>query len=314
MPSFLRQFSTIHKAKRTKIQQTLPSGRRCFQFKDSDIDFPSTTIQQTRTMTEETTTSTTTATIKEDQNCSREELTELVRAIKFAKPDASQRAVHREISEELSKKDGFEFLVNVQLNDVKKIWKKALQQQQPPKEAPSDGVMKLYTVGDGTVRRLAQEYSQAAAAAAVAKEAEEMKNYVHLFLDVPADNSGSRPHQALINFHDNKNKNDNANNNKKGSIADERGEIVKIQMAAGSEEDQNPMLLYNQDRSQKTFIHPDTNDDDGYQRIQKWIREEGVGGALGVAGGTKAYFYSHYHKRKNIISVDVSSLAPPQAW
>ena len=42
--------------------------------------------------------------------------------------------------------------------------------------------MKLYTVGDGTVRMLAQEYSQAAAAEAMAKEAEsqeQLKHYVH---------------------------------------------------------------------------------------------------------------------------------------
>ena len=272
-------------------------------------------------MTEETTTSAAAATKEEELCCTREELTELVRAIKFAKPDASQRAVHREISEQLSQKDKFGFLANVKLNDVKRVWKKALQQQQhqqPPAAAaaaPDGGVMKLYTVGDGTVRTLAQEYSQAAAAAAMAESQEELKNYVHLFLDVPMDSSGSRPHQALINFHDNNSKNNKKNNGntKKGDAANDRGEIVKIQIAAGPEDEALPMLLYNQDRSHKTFIHPDPKDD-GYQRIQNWIRAEGAGGALGATGGTKAYFYSHYHKRKNIISVDVSSLAPPQSW
>jgi hypothetical protein len=52
---------------------------------------------------------------------SREELLELARAIKFAKPDASQKQVHEEISLELSQKESFEFLKNVTLNEVKKV-------------------------------------------------------------------------------------------------------------------------------------------------------------------------------------------------
>ena len=79
---------------------------------------------------------------------SRDELTELVRAIKFAKPDASQRDVFKEITEVIACSSSFNssstdksssssenvnsrvgeylFLKDaVQLNDVKKVWKKA---------------------------------------------------------------------------------------------------------------------------------------------------------------------------------------------
>ena len=257
--------------------------------------------------------------------CSREELTELARAIKFAKPEESMRSVHREISQDLSKKEGFEFLKQVKLNDVKRVWKKAVSsaaQQQQQASVPDDGeMMKLYTVGDGTVRTLAKEYSQTAAAqaaAAAAKEEKEqqaaMENYVHVFLDVPADRSGSRPHQALINFHDNDSTNSETVTEAQGD--DSRGEIVKIQMAASADDTPYPMLMYNVDRSRKTFIHPDPQDD-GYQKIRDFIINEGIGGALGSAGGKKAYFYSHITERKkgaDVISIDVSELAPPQPW
>lgn len=275
--------------------------------------------------------------------CSRQELTELVGVIKFAKPDASMRSVHREISQELSKKEGFEFLAKIQWNDVKKVWKKAVasasQQQQTqtqqhatnnnamlPELVAGMDVLKLYTVGDASVRSLAQQYSQAAAAAEAAKCEESnqlLEHYVHVFEGVPMDKSGSRPHQAIINFNDNHAKkkptadeNSESNNNK--STDDSRGEIVKIQVAASLDDTPHPMLLYNADRSLKTCIHPDP-EDDGYQRIRTMIVKDGVGGALGVSGGTKAYFFARLTKPKNqgattIISVDVSGLAPVQTW
>ncbi|CAB9515349.1 expressed unknown protein [Seminavis robusta] len=266
---------------------------------------------------------------KDSSSCTREELTELVRAIKFAKPDASMRAVHREISQELSKKAGFEFLSQIGLNDVKKIWKKAVTAAN--KQTSSD-VLKLYTVGDASVRLLAQEYSQTAAASEAAKTNEDgklmLENFVHLFDGVPMDRSGSRPHQALINFNDNNQKkqseeknssgDEKKDDNNNGSSKDERGIIVKVQVAASDDESVlYPMLLYSQDRSLKTFIHPDP-EDDGYQKIRKWIMEDGKGGSLGHTGGNKAYFYARLTKRKkgagSIISVDVTGLAPEQTW
>ena len=290
-------------------------------------------------------------------SCSKDDLLALVRAIKFAKPDASMRSVHREISQELSQKEGFGFLKEVQLQDVKKVWKKAVAEAssnppkggQPQPSSQEEEVLKLYTVGDGSVQTLAKEYSRlmAAEAAAAAQSGQTQQqdmheNYVHVFVDVPADRSGSKPHQALINFQDNNNNNSsdsttnnnnnkkkkkgkhNTNNNKKKKTTTEDKSsssnaslVVKIQVAASPSPDvQFPMLLYNADRSVKTFIHP-TKEDNGYERIHDWIVQKGQGGALGAEGGTKAYFYTHRTVRTDgpdVISIDVSQLAPPQTW
>lgn len=319
------------------------------------------------------------------ENCwTHEDLIDLIRAVKFSNKDASMRVVHNEITTQMSKTESFEFLQHVKLNDVKKVWKKALsgapssavekkiaattstntntgaddddEKSKKPnvnaKNANDDilqqssgrgSVVKFYTVGDGSVKTLAEEYTLKAAAAAqmeASKELEEeLKNYVHCFLDVPADKSGTRPHQALINFNDTRTNHKKVNDGVAGGgsgskkdVSDGR-EIVKIQMAApipGMTE-KTPMLLYNFDRSARTFIHPCTdvnnsegdNDDadaeDGYDKIRNLIIKEGVSGALS-GGGTKAYFYCRITRRngvgeKDIVSVDiVSGLAPTQRW
>jgi len=306
----------------------------------------------------------------------KEDLIDLVCAVKFSNPDASIRTVHREITEKMALNESFNFLKDVKLNDVKKVWKKAnaslgesnltAASDSLPAEtnsklnADNNQILKFYTVGDGSVRTLAQNYSAAAAetaaekaALAVSKEKsaheDDLKNYVHFFLDVPADRSGKRPHQALINFNDNnvldpegkKGKSKKKVRNSRGSqrtdasakvICDnttkENREIVKIQVAAslpGMVNVKTPMLLYNANRSAKTFIHPieetentSNADDSGYDKIHSFIREKGVGGALGSVGGTKGYFYCRISRRKNeqdIISIDVTSgLAHVQSW
>ena len=76
------------------------------------------------------------------------------------------------------------------------------------------------------------------------------------------------------------------------------------------------MLLYDQTRTYKTFVHPDP-DDDGYEKLANLIAEKGIGGALGQVGGTKAYFYGQLTKRKkgnDIISIQITELAPAQTW
>ena len=275
---------------------------------------------------------------EEEEEYTKDDLIDLVSAVKFSNPDASIRDVHREITEQMSKNESFEFLTNVKLNDVKKVWKKAnAKNNNAPKN--QHAVMKFYTVGNGNVQMLAQTYTAAAAKQAaeeVAKQdklrQEEMKQYVHVFLNVPADRSGKRPHQALINFNENQQtakkqpqqssssnkKKDRNNNNTNNNNNTE--EIVKIQVAAslpGMED--TPMLLYNSNRTAKTFIHPcKDDDDDAYGKIRTLVQQQGVGGALGQSGGTKGYFYSRITKRKNdqdIISINIAAgLAPTQSW
>mmetsp|Transcript_14077 Transcript_14077/g.30611 ORF Transcript_14077/g.30611 Transcript_14077/m.30611 type:complete len:321 (-) Transcript_14077:84-1046(-) len=298
--------------------------------------------------------------------CTPDDLIELVRAIKFAHTDMSIRNVHNEISVTMANSDeSYAFLKDVKLNDVKKVWKKALKgspetnnstqksEPTPPQTntakspavnvpiVPTDGIIRFYTVGDGSVKTLAENYANHHAEAAVAASQQqntdiekEKGKYTHFFLDVPADLSGSRPHQALINYQDNQKASTGKGKNKAGSkkksaqpSSNEEGkEIFKIQLAAlppGMEDVPTPMLLYNSDRSAKTFLHPpsspnDKDDDGGHFKIRKMITESGISGALGATGGQKAFFYGFITKTKtgpNVISIDIhSGLVPSQTW
>ena len=121
---------------------------------------------------------------------------------------------------------------------------------------------------------------------------------------------------ALINFNDHK------GNDKKGGKSSKKDsdgrEIVKIQVAASLQGYENtPMLLYNFDRTAKTFLHHEEDDESkGYQKIKEMITSHGSSGAL-KGGGTKAYFYSLITRRNggnDLISIDTSELAPTQKW
>jgi len=327
---------------------------------------------------------------------SPDDLIELVRAVKFAHTDMSTRNVHHEISVTMADSDpSYAFLKDVKLNDVKKVWKKALRGSpetkdsttssvanggatpRPEKDAaakpqavvadgtmPPDGIVKFYTVGDGSVKTLAENYSHRHAEAAVAREGRQQHEGggdTHFFLDVPADLSGSRPHQALMNYQDNgkagkaRGKSCSRKKSAQQPYDDDDRDIFKIQLAAlplGMEGVPTPMLLYNSDRSAKTFLHPpssssDDADDGGYSRIRNMIADSGTSGALGATGGQKvraifisipvfcregkltskscyaprsvdqkAYFYGFITKTKSgdVISVQTTELAPSQAW
>jgi len=327
----------------------------------------------------------------------KEDLIELIRAVKFKNPDFSQRQVYQEIVTEIPKKfPQYAEILNPEmlcLNDVKKAWKKAiLQQQQPSKATNNDNsdlaerlrkmntTPEVYTVGlnnntstedlSSTGSNVAKDYVarflEEQQAESSAQQRQLLEDYVHVFLDVPADASVTKkPHQALINFQSNKTgatkvasgkgnkKKQRGNAKKKKSPAAasqgvvsttqampmppppfEDAIIIKIQMAAPMNEHdtaKHPMLLYDQSRTYKTFIHPDgilteegsataASPDapaDGYSRLARWIRGQGVEGALGSTGGTKAYFYGRLTnasaKANRILSIYVKSLAPPEA-
>lgn len=283
------------------------------------------------------------------------DLIDLVRAIKFAHPEMSMKNVHKEISGTMANSaDSYSFLKDVKLDEVKKVWKKALKS--PSSESnnankstqktsaddqpkiPADGIMKFYTVGDGSVKTLAENYSKQHAQAVIAaiqlEKKEELAKYTHFFLDVPADLSGQRPHQALISFNDNNNKKKkNSGSNKKTSATSSSDgnsdgrKIFKIQAAQlppGMEDVLTPMLLYDKEKTAKTFLHPpspekteDDDDDGGYMKIKQMITESGTGGSLGLQGGQKAYFFGRITEAEdgpNVVSIDTSELAPSQAW
>ena len=311
----------------------------------------------------------------------REDLIELIRAVKFKNPDFSQRQVYQEIVTEIPTKFP-QYADSLSpntlcLNDVKKAWKKAILQQQKQQQESkgttnnSDLAERLrkmttnpevYTVGlnnkDGdlssTGSNMARDYVarflEEQQAENSAQQRQLLEEYVHVFLDVPLDSSVSqKPHQALINFQSNSNnkakgtagKNVKKKKGKKNGTAAaattastptqtqapfEDAIVVKIQMAApmdANDTAKHPMLLYDQTRTYKTFVHPDgtlTGDEqgrDGYSRLAGWIRSQGVDGALGASGGTKAYFYGRLTnaggKSNQILSIYVKSLAPPEA-
>ena len=260
----------------------------------------------------------------------------------------SQRAVHTEITGVVADSDpSYTFLKEVKLNDVKKVWKKALKgsdsttkevvaldkTNKDEDEAPilpptNDGILKFYTVGDASIQTLAENYANHYARAAAEAEVKNSDTtntatYTHFFLDVPADRSGSRPHQALINFNDNKGKKKQKKRVTNNNYEDGR-EVFKVQMAAappGMEDMALPMLLYNGDRSAKTFLHPPTaeeEDDGGYFKIQEMIGNSGTSGALGKSGGQKAYFWGVVRELKDggkrVVSLDIDGLAPTQVW
>ncbi|OEU14270.1 hypothetical protein FRACYDRAFT_240804 [Fragilariopsis cylindrus CCMP1102] len=181
-----------------------------------------------------TSTNTTTAII------SKNDLMELIKAVKFANPDYSQRDVYKEIVNEIPIKfPQYSSSVNdttITLNDIKKVWKKAvllpLQQQQNQSDNNNNDLAErlrkmnttpeVYTIGvssgvgsgSGTGSSSSTETTTSASAAKdyielylkqlLVEEKEKsrliLQDYVHVFLDVPADSSGSKPHQALINF------------------------------------------------------------------------------------------------------------------
>jgi hypothetical protein len=291
---------------------------------------------------------------KGDDAYTPRDLIDLVRAIKFAHPEMSMKNVHKEISGTMANSaDSYSFLKDVKLDEVKKVWKKALKS--PSSESnnanksmqktsaddqpkiPADGIMKFYTVGDGSVKALAENYSKQHAQAVIAaiqlEKKEELAKYTHFFLDVPADLSGSRPHQALISFNDNNNKQKkNSGSNKKTSTTSsydgnsDGRKIFKIQAAQlppGMEDVLTPMLLYDKEKTAKTFLHPpsekteEDDDDGGYMKIKQMITESGTGGSLGLQGGQKAYFFGRITETEdgpNVVSIDTSELAPSQAW
>lgn len=316
-----------------------------------------------------------------DRGIAKEDLIELIRAVKFKNPDFSQRQVHTEIVTEIPirfpqyAKDLSP--QSLSLNDVKKAWKKAILQQAQPSNSGSNGNgnadlverlkslstnPQLYTIGlDGgevgsssAAREYVAKFMEEEQLAHSAKERELLEDYVHVFLDVPADSSvAKKPHQALINFQSNSaktkaNPKGTSNKKKKGihkkkiptaaaaeasssssssqttTVAAPFGDaiVVKIQMAApldANDTARHPMLLYDKTRTYKTFVHPEstlTGTKDGYSRLAEWIRKQGVGGALGNTGGTKAYFYGRLTKTNNkqkILSIYVKELAPIEA-
>jgi hypothetical protein len=245
-----------------------------------------------------------------------EDLIPLIKAITFAYPHFSESPadIHQEIISVASRQEPL--LASITLVEVEHAFN-VLRQRTKKEDEVKQKVMKMYTIGDATNSSSSsnmavgsQATTEATAITASSSGSSTVKRWVHVQLDVPADTSGSKPHQALINFTDNNSSGSSgehssaedgkpsaktASTSTASPASSEASVIVKIQVAMGGAESKTPMLLYNNDRSVKTFIHCTPLTVEGYNRIQRMILQRGGEGALGKAGGTKGYFYAKRH-------------------
>ncbi|CAJ1965459.1 unnamed protein product [Cylindrotheca closterium] len=166
----------------------------------------------------------------------RDELLDLVRAIKFANSEWSQKQVHTEIVETLSKE--VPCLRDVKLNDVKKVWKKAViavreaegntpiskkkdakkegkedektteddEEEEEKNESPNADLAKLlegktpqvFTVGDASqvYPELAKHYTSSLMAKEIAKIDQEMAKDAKTYVHVSLDVPANKTGQA----------------------------------------------------------------------------------------------------------------------
>jgi len=227
-----------------------------------------------------------------------EELLVHIKGIKFQNPDFGAGRITKQVQ-----KLGGAF-AKVNEKRVKRLMKKnGLTQAQLDEDARAAGILRLHTVGD------ASKPHRPAAAPNVA--AASQTDWALVELSVPFDRSGQKNHQAVISH-----SNVADSLSKLSAAKPELGTIYKIQATA---DDGLPLLLYNQTKSQSTFIHPETP---GYLDIQRQIRENGVTGATtaepasGSQPGLKAYFYCKQTREtgRKFLLVHTKELAPHQAW
>lgn len=113
-------------------------------------------------------------------------------------------------------------------------------------------------------------------------------------LHVPMDKSGTKPHQALISYDGSGGvggggkggKGKKAGKKKKKGGGD-GWDVFKVQTADNSMV--NAMLMYDQDKKHKTFIHPEQEEGSVYKIVAGIVGKRGVFGALGPTGGRKCY-------------------------
>ncbi|CAK4080635.1 unnamed protein product [Aphanomyces euteiches] len=219
------------------------------------------------------------------EEVSGEELTALVQAIKFAHPGFTLKQVHSQVLTHGGK------FATVPLARVKKYLKKLGLMGNLAVEAEADSKpVSLMTVGG--------ESKSSVSTGASASSSLDESHWMAVPLDVPAMQLEAYPHQAVIRMTE-----ATAAGLAEGSL----GEIYKIQKAMSEGDEQYPMLMYNKDRSRKTFVQPTSP---AYAEISRWIDTQG---ASGIGGGTKAYFYGRV-QGKDTVFVNVHTLADAQPW
>ncbi|GMI23497.1 hypothetical protein TrCOL_g1883 [Triparma columacea] len=183
-------------------------------------------------------------------------------------------------------------------------------------------VIEVLTVGTGGVEDSNREYTAGSVEVTTAYESATMSNLPEggvevgwIDKDVPMDKSGNKPHQGVIcgipipgneqqggqgdykggggergggkKKNKGKKKVSNTNFKKKNEVG---WEVFKVQVAEGL--GLHPMLVYNEFRTLKTFIHPKVGGDvcEVYRRVWDKVVKKGEEGKLG-GGGRKGYFW-----------------------
>ncbi|ETV85155.1 hypothetical protein H257_02995 [Aphanomyces astaci] len=232
-----------------------------------------------------------------EDTVSAEELTALVQAIKFAHPQFTVKQVHTQV---LSHEGKF---ASVTVARVKKYLKKlglTGNLDAPSSEDAAAAPVSLMTVGGDSKSKVEQPSPSSSSSH------DDDSHWVAVPLDVPAMQLASHPHQAVIRM---------TEATDAGSSTGALGEIYKIQkaMAPDGSDEKLPMLMYNKDRSRKSFLHPTSTL--GYDAISAWIDQLGAGG---VGGGTKAYFYGRQGRKTTskagVVFINVHTVADTQPW
>lgn len=219
-----------------------------------------------------------------------DELRALTQAIKFENPSLGTKGIYDKIVNLGGKYSSV---------TIKRV-KRTLQKQGLTSSAmeSSDTKLKLTTVG-GT--------SMSNSENADVNDGKSIPNNEFWFpvrLDQPAQSIKEFPYQSIIQV----------NLSTLGASSDSMGEIYKIQRAAIPDNFKNipvPLLMYNKDRSRKTFCQPGTP---GYNEISKLVQEKGEHGPNGPSAGMKGYFWGRYDSNNHLVYVCTEKLAPSQQW
>lgn len=216
---------------------------------------------------------------------SEEELDALLKAIKFKYPGFCVKKVHKEV---LSNGDKW---TSVSEKQVRKTLKK-LGLIDAPSE--SSTVLQFSTIGGeaksstvNTVNMKTNDFNNVD------------QQWLPVKLDVPVVSMDLRPYQATMRL---------TTISTAGRAESEKGEIYKIQTANVPMDIQHPMMVYNKERTRKTYIHPTI---EAYAPIEALIRTKGM---VGVGGGSKAFFYGKYDTEQSLLFINVTELVPHQPW
>ncbi|GMH96968.1 hypothetical protein TrVE_jg4538 [Triparma verrucosa] len=163
-------------------------------------------------------------------------------------------------------------------------------------QKPDPGTIHLFTVGSSTVPPPPPSSADQPAISSASLDSGESSKQVNVGLvqlNVPGDKSGTKPHQAVIEYTPPGNSGSGGggkgNGKKAGKKKKKAGEwdVFKIQSIDNSMT--KVLLMYDETKTHKTFIHPDPEEGSVYKIIHRLVILRGIIGKLGPTGGRKVY-------------------------